>query len=105
MRLRYFYCRRHIGFFQQLFRGLENLFKNWGLGTREEAREQGAGSKGEEFSPPPPAPRPSASFQCPMPQTPCPNSIFPYLIVELFGKLYPQLIGKAQSQLPLAAFL
>ncbi|MEH2108323.1 MAG: hypothetical protein V7K43_19140 [Nostoc sp.] len=28
----------------------------------EEVREQG-----EEFSPPPPAPRPSASFQCPMP--------------------------------------
>ncbi|HEY9801080.1 MAG TPA: glycoside hydrolase family 65 protein, partial [Leptolyngbyaceae cyanobacterium] len=32
---------------------------DWGLG---EAREQGAGSKGEEFSPQPPAPRPSAYF-------------------------------------------
>ncbi|MFN6499926.1 MAG: PAS domain S-box protein [Nostoc sp. DedQUE01] len=31
----------------------------WGAG--EEAREQGAGSKGEDFSPLPPAPRPSAS--------------------------------------------
>ncbi|MEH2031099.1 MAG: hypothetical protein V7K67_15785 [Nostoc sp.] len=64
---------------------------DWGLGIGEEVREQGAGSreqgagsreqgsreqgagskgagsKGEEFSPLPPAPRPSASFQCPMP--------------------------------------
>ncbi|MEH2320227.1 cobaltochelatase subunit CobN, partial [Nostoc sp.] len=39
----------------------------WGVGSGEKAREQGAGSKGEEFSPLPPAPRPSASFQCPMP--------------------------------------
>lgn len=34
------------------------------------SREQGAGSRGEiavSFSPLPPAPRPSASFQCPMP--------------------------------------
>ncbi|WP_338421583.1 DALR anticodon-binding domain-containing protein [Nostoc flagelliforme] len=37
------------------------------VGSGEEAGEQGAGSKGEEFSPLPPAPRPSASFQCPMP--------------------------------------
>ncbi|MEH1852927.1 MAG: amylo-alpha-1,6-glucosidase [Nostoc sp.] len=35
----------------------------WGLGTGQEARELLAGSKGEEFSPLPPAPRPSASFQ------------------------------------------
>ncbi|MEH1967577.1 amylo-alpha-1,6-glucosidase [Nostoc sp.] len=44
----------------------------WGLGvmgTGEEAREQGAGSKGEEFPPLPPAPRPPASFQYPMPNT------------------------------------
>ncbi|MEH1784245.1 MAG: hypothetical protein V7L23_01225 [Nostoc sp.] len=43
---------------------------NWGLGSREQgagSREQGAGSKVEEFSHLPPAPRPSASFQCPMP--------------------------------------
>ncbi|WP_375498477.1 DALR anticodon-binding domain-containing protein [uncultured Nostoc sp.] len=39
----------------------------WGVGNREEARELLAGSKGEEFSPLPPAPRPSASCVCPMP--------------------------------------
>ncbi|MEH2065535.1 MAG: DALR anticodon-binding domain-containing protein [Nostoc sp.] len=43
----------------------------WGVGSGEEAGEQGAGSKGEEFSPLLPAPRPSASSPCPMP-----NSLF-----------------------------
>ncbi|QLE49181.1 histidine kinase [Nostoc sp. C057] len=34
--------------------------------------KQGAGSNGEEFFPLPPAPCPSASFQCPMPNAQCP---------------------------------
>ncbi|QLE39511.1 amylo-alpha-1,6-glucosidase [Nostoc sp. C052] len=49
---------------------------NWQL-TRELVMPYGlvgageeAGSKGEEFSPPHPAPRPSASFKCPMPNSP-----------------------------------
>ncbi|MHC5735282.1 PAS domain-containing sensor histidine kinase [Nostoc sp.] len=45
---------------------LKNLL-NQGVGSGEEARGQGAGSKGEEFSPLPPAPRPSASSQSPIP--------------------------------------
>ncbi|MBN3944357.1 hypothetical protein [Nostoc sp.] len=37
MRLRYLYCKRHIGFFQQLFRGLEKFIQqlsieHWALG-------------------------------------------------------------------------
>ncbi|MEH2062923.1 MAG: SDR family NAD(P)-dependent oxidoreductase [Nostoc sp.] len=36
---------------------------------RQGSREQGAESKGEEFSPLPPAPRPSSSFPCPIPPT------------------------------------
>lgn len=82
MRLRYLYCKRHIGFFQQLFRGLEKFIPEWGLGIGHWL-----------FSLSPLSP-------CPMP-----NSISPYLIVELFGKLCPQLIKKVQSQLPPAAFL
>ncbi|MEH2109494.1 MAG: ATP-binding protein [Nostoc sp.] len=45
---------------------LKNLL-NQGVGSGEEARGQGAGSKGEEFSPLPPVPRPSASSQSPIP--------------------------------------
>ncbi|MEH2115041.1 sensor histidine kinase [Nostoc sp.] len=45
---------------------LKNLL-NQGVGAGEEAREQRAGSKGEKFFPLPPAPRPSASFQSPIP--------------------------------------
>ncbi|MCC5658803.1 cobaltochelatase subunit CobN [Nostoc sp. XA010] len=41
----------------------QGIRERWGLG--EEAREQGAGSRGEKFSPPPPAPRPSASIPVP----------------------------------------
>jgi cobaltochelatase CobN len=41
----------------------------WGVGSGEwGVGEQGAGSKEEEFTPLPPAPRPSNSFQCPMPK-------------------------------------
>ncbi|MEH2270611.1 MAG: hypothetical protein V7K68_19715 [Nostoc sp.] len=50
---------------------------DWGLGTGEEAREQGAGSREQGagsrkqgrkvFPSARAAPRPSASFQCPMP--------------------------------------
>ncbi|MCC5626147.1 PAS domain S-box protein [Nostoc sp. CHAB 5715] len=40
----------------------------WGVGSGGEAREQGAGGKGEKFFPLPPAPRLSASYApCPMP--------------------------------------
>lgn len=32
MRLRYFYCKRHTGFFQQLFRGLEKFIEEFDVG-------------------------------------------------------------------------
>ncbi|MFN6464398.1 MAG: cobaltochelatase subunit CobN [Nostoc sp. DedVER02] len=41
----------------------QGIGERWGMG--EEAREQGAGSRGEEFSPLPPVPRPSASIAVP----------------------------------------
>ncbi|WP_448269132.1 cobaltochelatase subunit CobN [Nostoc sp. DSM 114159] len=41
----------------------QGISERWGVG--EEAREQGAGSRGENFSPPPPALRPPASFPVP----------------------------------------
>ncbi|AUB41583.1 hypothetical protein COO91_07631 [Nostoc flagelliforme CCNUN1] len=43
------------------------------MGSRQEAGEQGAGSKGEEFSPQQeqhPAPLPLFNAQCPMPNFP-----------------------------------
>ncbi|MEH2052879.1 amylo-alpha-1,6-glucosidase [Nostoc sp.] len=52
----------------KIFGWSEGGIGGWGLGTGEEARELLAGSKGEEFSPLPPAPRPSASFQSPLSQ-------------------------------------
>lgn len=85
MRLRYFYCRRHIGFFQQLFRGLEKFIPKLGIEHLYIGH---------------------LLFLPHLPHLPTPYSfISPYLIVELFDKLYPQLIKKAQSQLPLVAFL
>ena len=76
MRLRYLYCKRHIGFFQQLFRGPEKFIEELGI-----------------------------RIKINLSQSPVSNFISPYLIVELFGKLYPRLIKKVQSQLPPAAFL
>lgn len=108
MRLRYFYCKRHIGFFQQLFRGLEKFIPElesgyWALGTCTELILSGAvgaaSSRVGRWR--------SINYFSPIPLIsllPTPF-ISPYLIVELSGKLYLQLIKKAQSQLPLVAFL
>ncbi|WP_242053541.1 hypothetical protein [Nostoc sp. FACHB-888] len=67
-----------------------------GVGTGEEAGEQGAGSKGEEFSPLPPAPCPSASFQCPIPKTQLLLYLIP--IIGFFPSLWTLYRGQGSRE-------
>ncbi len=69
---------------------------DWGLGNGEEAREQGAGSKGEKFSPLPPAPRPSASFQSPIPKTQLLLYLIP--IIGFFPSLWTLYRGQGSRE-------
>ncbi|MEH1785351.1 MAG: glycosyltransferase family 39 protein [Nostoc sp.] len=52
-----------------------------------EQGSRGAGGKGEEFSPLPPAPRPSASFQSPMPHALFPNKWYLAFYVLIAGAI------------------
>jgi len=70
--------------------------KDWGVGNGEEAREQGAGSKGEEFFPLPPASRPSASFQYPIPKTQLLLHLIP--IIGFFPSLWTLYRGQGSRE-------
>jgi hypothetical protein len=67
-----------------------------GVGTGEEAGEQGAGSKGEEFSSLPPAPCPSASFECPIPKTQLLLYLIP--IIGFFPSLWTLYRGQGSRE-------
>jgi hypothetical protein len=76
----------------------------WGLvlseaevvGSEEEARELLAGSKGEEFFPLSPAPRPSASFQYPIPKTQLLLYLIP--IIGFFPSLWTLYRGQGSRE-------
>jgi hypothetical protein len=90
MRLRSLHCRRHIEFFQELFRSLKKFPQGLEVNI---CKELGTGEKLYISTLPL---LESSLLAC---------FISPCLIVELFGRLYPQLTRKEQSQLQLAAFL
>ncbi|MEH2456637.1 MAG: hypothetical protein V7K34_04505, partial [Nostoc sp.] len=69
MRLRYLYCRRHIGFFQQLFRALEKFIQGLGVGIGHWALVI---LLVPFVSLMPHAPCPMPHAPCPMPHAPCP---------------------------------
>ncbi|MBC6434018.1 hypothetical protein FM036_26645 [Nostoc sp. HG1] len=78
IRLRYLYCRRHIGFFQQLFRGLEKFIQGLGVGT-------GHWALGIAYSPCPLC-LPYADALCPMPYALCP---MPYALCPMPQFYFP----------------
>ncbi|MBN3909673.1 MAG: LL-diaminopimelate aminotransferase [Nostoc sp. NMS1] len=68
------FCQQHNLALVHDFPYVDLVFEEtgeWGM------REQGAGSKGKEFSPLPPAPRPLSSFPCPIPN---PQSLVPSIL-------------------------